>query len=437
MSTIKNVAGTTAALQANGVKPYSEGTKKLQQELNKHIEQGHISGPRLREDGKEGPKTRAKMHELQNFTKAQQCETTAVVPAKPTSVTKQPTKPLATDKNETKYPTVGEYVDGQIKKVGQELKEDAQVAAVTAIAAPVVAVIEARHLNQARERIAKLPMDPDGKWKQEAGKIFAEEQAAAKKEILAIPGKVADGVQDAAVAVKDGVVDAAVTVKEGVSDAADAVADGIQDGAVALADGVIAVGDTVVKAGKAIGNAADAFGDKITEMTHDLKDDAQVIAVTAIAPIPAAVIQGKHLEQARERIAALPMDPEGKWKKEASKILAQEQAEAKAEIIALPGKVVDGVADFAGDVKDAALYVAEDVRRDVVRTGQTIVKGYKIAEFAVEEAVHDVKDAVDDTAKGLKSAALYVAEDVRRDVKEARQDVGGFFQRVGKWISGD
>lgn len=436
MSTIKNVAGTNAALQANGVKPYSEGTKKLQQELNHHIDQGHISGPKLREDGKEGPKTRAKMHELQNYMKAQQCETgTAVVPLKPTPVPvapkpptgalapKQPTKPLPADTNETKYPTVGEYVDGQIKKVGQELKEDAQVAAVTAIAAPVVAVIEARHLNQARERIAKLPMDPDGKWKQEAGKIFAEEQAAAKKEILAIPGKVADGVVDAAEAVADGVHDAAVAVKDGVVDAADAVADGVHDAAVAVKEGV---SDAV----EAVGNAADAFGDKISDMAHDLKDDAQVIAVTAIAPIPAAIIQGKHIEQARERIAALPMDPEGKWKLEAKKIIAQEQAEAKAEIIALPGKVVDGVVDGAVAVKDDVVHAAETVADGVSdaahAVGDTVVKGYKIAEFAVEEAVDDVKDFAND-----------VADDINKGVKEARKDVGGFFQRVGKWISGD
>ncbi|HEY9900458.1 MAG TPA: hypothetical protein V6D00_14880 [Pantanalinema sp.] len=417
MSTIKNVAGTNAALSATGIKPYSEGTKKLQQELNKHIDQGHLSGPRLKEDGKEGPRTRAKMHEFQNYTKAQQCEPgTAVVPVKPTlppAVAQGTAKPaLPSDTVETKYPTVGEYVDDQIKKVGQELKEDAQVAAVTAVAAPVVAVIEARHLNQARERIAKLPMDPDGKWKQEASKIFAEEQAAAKKEIIAIPGKVADGVVDAAVAVKDGVVDGAIAVKDGVVDAAEAVADGVSDAA------------------HAVGNAVDAFGDKITEMASDLKDDAQVIAVTAIAPIPVAIIQGKHLEQARERIAALPMDPEGKWKQAASKILSEERAEAKAEILALPGKVVDGVVDGAIAVKDgvvdAAEAVADGVSDAATAVGNTVVKSYKIAEFAVEEAVDDVKDFAGDVADG-----------VGKGVKEARQGVGGFFQRVGKWISGD
>ncbi|MBO9539873.1 hypothetical protein J7643_04675 [bacterium] len=421
MSTVKNVTGMNASHQVSGTKPYSEATKKLQQELNKHIDQGHLNGPKLKEDGKEGPKTRAKLQEFQAFTKAQPAETTtAVVPAAPQAVVKAPTQAVVpADKNETKYPTVGEYVEGQIKKAGQELKEDAQVAAVTAIAAPVVAVIEARHLNQARERVAKLPMDPDGKWKVEAKKIFAEEQAAAKKEILAIPGKVADGV-----------VDAAVAVKEGVSDAADAVADGIEDAAVALADGVIAVGDGVVKAGKAVGRAVDAFEDQIAEMAHDLKDDAQVVAVTALAPIPVAVIQGKHLEQARERIAKLPMDPDGKWKVEAKKILAEERAEAKAEILALPGKVKDGVVDAAVAVKNGVVNTAEAVADGVsdaaTAVGKTVVKGYKVAEFAVEEAVDDVKDFAND-----------VADDISKGVKEARKDVGGFFQRVGKWIAGN
>lgn len=409
MSTVNNAAGLSPSLQPVGVKPFSEATKNLQQEINKHIDQGHISGPKLKEDGKEGPLTRAKLQEFQAFTKTQQTTPgTAVVPAGPTAVTKAPTKSMVpADKNETKYPTVGEYVEDQIKQAGKELKEDAQVAAVTAIAAPVVAVIEARHLNQARERVAKLPMDPDGKWKVEAKKIFAEEQAAAKKEILAIPGKVADGVHDAAVAVKDGVVHAA-----------DVVATGIQDGAVALADGVIAVGDGVVKAGKAVGRAVDAFEDQIAEMAHDLKDDAQVVAVTALAPIPVAVIQGKHLEQARERIAKLPMDPDGKWKQEAKKILAEERAEAKAEILALPGKVKDGIVDGAIAVKDGVVHTAEVVADGVsdaaTAVGKTVVKGYKIAEHAVDEAV----------------------DDVNRGVKQARKGLGGFFERVGKWIAG-
>lgn len=426
MSTINKAAGMNPALPATGIKPYSEGTKKLQQELNKHIDQGHIPGPRLKEDGREGPRTRAKMQELQQYTKAQQPDlgkaAQGVMPSnaevKPSTgfmptEAKSNVKPvLASDKNEAKYPTVGEYVEDQIKQAGQELKEDAQVAAITVVAAPVVALIEGRHLNQARERIAKLPMDPDGKWKQEASKILAEEQAAAKKEILALPGKVADGVVDGAIAVKDGVVDAAEAVADGVSDAAEAVADGVSDAA------------------KAVGNAVDAFGDQIAEMAHDLKDDAQVVAVTALAPIPVAIIQGKHLEQARERIAALPMDPEGKWKLEAKKILAEEQAEAKAEILALPGKVVDGVVDGAIAVKDgvvdAAEAVADGVSDAATAVGNTVVKSYKIAEFAVEEAVDDVKDFAND-----------VAEDVSKGVKEARKDVGGFFQRIGKWIAGD
>jgi uncharacterized phage infection (PIP) family protein YhgE len=256
----------SGAAPVSGVKPYSEDTKKLQAELNQHIELRHLPGPKIREDGKEGPVTRAKLQELQAYLKAQPSEPRAeAVPAKRTP----------TDRLETKNPTIGEYVDDQVKKFGQELKEDAQVIAVTAVAAPLVGLIEARHLNQARERIAKLPMDAAGQWKQTAKTILAEEQAAAKQEIIGLPGKLKDSGANAAQAVADRVSDTASGLKSAALYVAEDVRRDVARTAQSVADGYKAVESKVDEAIDNVQDAASGLKSAALYVAEDVRGDIQ------------------------------------------------------------------------------------------------------------------------------------------------------------------
>jgi hypothetical protein len=266
MNLASNVSKTSGATPVNGVKPYNEDTKKLQAELNKHIELKHIPGPKLREDGKEGPVTRAKLQELQTYQKAQATPATS----EQATVTRPPT-----DRLEAKNPTVGEFLDEQVKKAGQELKEDAQVLAVTAVAAPLVGLIEARHLNQARERIAKLPMDAAGNWKQTAKTILAEEQAAAKQEILGLPGKLVDSGANAAKAVGDRVSDTASGLKSAALYVAEDVRRDVVRTAQTVSDGYKAVESKVEEAIDSVQDTANGLKSAALYVAEDVRRDIQ------------------------------------------------------------------------------------------------------------------------------------------------------------------
>lgn len=369
---------------ANGqLKPYSEETKRLQAEINQAIDAGKLPGPRLKEDGIEGPKTRAKLQEYQ----ATQKTAPAATPAGP-----------STDRLESKDPTVGEYVEGQIREFGKELQEDAKLSAImlTPGLNVVAGVIMTRHMNQARERIAKLPMDPDGHWKTEAAKIFAEERQEAREEILALPGKAAQGVVDGVTTVVDGVNTAVDTVDKAVDHAID---QGVE-----AAKGVW---------NSASGKAAEAWSyarEAVPRAFKEVATDAQVAVIMAnpIFAAPSAIVLKNHMAKAYDRIMKLPMDPDGKWKVEAAKIRDEEMAAAKQEILGLPHRALDTVVDTATGVYEGAK------------------KGLLIAGNWIGQ---QVQEEIDET---------------KREIKQVRHGLGGFFgaiasglSRFAKWIAGD
>ncbi len=375
-----NAVRQTAAVNTQ-LKPFSEETRRLQAEINQAIDDGKLPGPKLKEDGIEGPKTRAKLQEFQALKQAAAATPTA-----------------SADQVATKVPTVGEYVEGQIKEFGNELKEDAQLSAI--MLAPglnvVAGVIMTRHMNEAREQIAKLPMDPEGKWKQEAAKILDKERHEAREEILALPGKAAQGVVD-------GVNTAVETVDHAVDKAVETVDKTIDQGIEAAKgawDGVSG------KAGEAWAYAKEA----VPRAFREIAADAQVAAVMVnpLFAAPSAIILQNHMAKAYDRIMKLPMDPDGKWKQEAVKIRNEEMAAAKKEIVGLPGRALDTVVDTATGIYEGA-------KSGVISAGNWIAK-------EVNEEIQETK----------------------QEIKEARKGIGGFFgaiasgiSRFGKWIAGE
>ncbi|HEY9856951.1 MAG TPA: hypothetical protein V6D05_14505 [Stenomitos sp.] len=369
--TLRQTAGVNTQL-----KPFSEETKRLQAEINQAIDEGKLPGPKLKEDGIEGPKTRAKLQEYQTVARPEELK----------SATAVATAQAQTDRLESKDPTVGEYVEGQVRAFGKELQEDAQLSAImlTPGLNVVAGVIMTRHMNQARERIAKLPMDPDGNWKKEAAKIFDEERQGAREEILALPGKAAQGVVD-------GVNTAIDTVDKAVDQGVEA-AKGVWNGAT--------------------GKVAEAWSyakEAVPRAFKEVATDAQVAAVMAnpLFAAPSAIILKNHMAKAYDRIMKLPMDPDGKWKQEAAKIRDEEMGAAKQEILDLPHRALDTVVDTATGIYEGA------------KKGLTIA-GTLIGQ-EVQREVNEVK----------------------REVKEVRHGIGGFFgaianglARFGKWVAG-
>lgn len=384
----------------NQLKPFNEGTRSLQIEINKAIDSGLIPGPRLKEDGIEGPRTRAKLQEYMDIKPD--------APATPS------------DRRDTKDPTVGEYVEGQIREFGKELQEDAKLSAImlTPGLNVVAGVIMTRHMNQARERIAKLPMDPDGNWKKEAAKIMADERHEAREEILALPGKAAQGVVDGvstAVDAVEGAVDGAVeAVEKTVDGAVDAVEKTVDQAAEAvdrtIDQGVAAAKDAWKGVSGKAGEALEYAKVAVPRAFKELATNAEVAVIMAnpLFVAPSAIILKNHMAKAYDRIMKLPMDPQGKWKQEAARIRDEEQEAAKKEIIALPGRALDTVVDTATDVYEGA-------KQGVITAGNWIGR-------QVQEEI----------------------EETKQEVKQVRKGIGGFFggianglQRFGKWIAGE
>ncbi|MEB3186440.1 MAG: hypothetical protein VKP72_03275 [bacterium] len=390
------------------VKPYSEATLKRQKELNGLIDQGKLKGTKLKEDGVEGPLTRALNAEAERIQ----------APPAPTARQGgigQAQPPAARDEVKTPTKTVGEYVENQIQELGKELKEDAQVAAISAVAAPVVGVILARNANQAREKISKLPMDPEGRWKAEANQILKQEMAEAKKEILALPGDAIDGMK----AGKDAVVRTAQEAGQWV--------DRQLDDASALASK--AWDKLEHHSGEAWNHAKEAVPRIFKSALEDAKVGA--IALNPLGAGPSAAIVARHTREAYDEIAKLPMDPEGKWKQKADAIIDREAGEAKREILELPGRAWDSVADGARQVADET---TQAVSRAVDATGKAIDQ----AVDATGKALHDVADATSrkahEIADGTVNTARKVARIVDHEIDEARDGLGGAIQNVGNWL---
>ncbi len=101
----------------------------------------------------------------------------------------------------------------------------------------------------------------------------------------------------------------------------------------------------------------------LTEAKNEFFESAKIAGVMAIpgVNVAAGVVYARHMSEARKEIAQLPMDPEGKWKDKARDIISRHHEAAEDEIIALPGKVVDGAVDAVDKVVDGAVDTAEAV----------------------------------------------------------------------------
>ena len=327
---------------------------------------------------------------------------TEVTPSKPT-----------TDVNQTQYPTVGEHIENTLTEAKNEFFESAKIAGIMAIPGVNVAagVVYARHMNEARKEIAQLPMDPAGKWKETARDIVNRHHEAAEDEIIALPGKVVDGAVDAVDKVVDGAVDAAETVWGGVTDAAESVWDFART--------------EVPRAAKELGR------------------DAAVLAIMAnpLGVAPSGVIIGNHMAQANKRIMDLPMDPEGKWKETARAIVREEMAEAKQEILELPGKAWQGVKDVSTAVYTGARDAVVATGEAIVDAGEAVVDGVRIAGEALVTAGEAVVDGavttVNTAVKAVDHAVDRTVEEITENFEKARKGLGAAFERFGRWIAGN
>lgn len=345
----------------------------------------------LNKDGKVTRQEAQQYLEQKLGTKTENKGTTDAIQAKPAT---EPTKtmaalaeaasPYAVDVVNTQYPTVGEHIENVLTEAKNEFFESAKIAAVMAIPGVNVAagLVYARHMNEARKEIAQLPMDPDGKWKAEARAIISRHHEAAEDEILALPGKIAQG----AVQAVDKAVDTAVA-------GAEAVWDGVTDAAAAVWE---------------------FAKTEVPKAARELGEDAAVLAIMAnpLGAGPSGIIIGNHIAQANKRIMDLPMDPEGQWKEEARAIIREEMAEAKQEILALPGKAWQGVQDVSQAIYNGA-------RHALIATGEAIVS-------AGEAIVETVDNAVDATVQAITE-----------EFERVRKGLGAAIERFGKWIAGN
>ena len=314
-----------------------------------------------------------------------------VLPAKPTG-----------DVNQTQYPTVGEAIENALGEAKNEFFESAKIAGVMAIPGVNVAagVVYTRHMNEARKEIAQLPMDPEGKWKAQAREIINAHHEAAEDEIIALPGKVVSGAVDVVDKAVDGAVDAAEAVWGGVTDAAE--------------------------------TAWEFAKTEVPRAAKELGRDAAVLAIMAnpLGAAPSGVIIGNHIAQANKRIMELPMDPEGKWKETAREIVREEMAEAKQEILELPGKAWQGVKDVSNAIYDGARTAVIATGDAIVSAGEAVVDGVNAAGQAVVSGVNTAITAVD-------NAVDQTIAEITENFENARKGLGAAFERFGRWIAGN
>lgn len=383
----------------------------------------------LNKDGKVG------RQEAVEFKEAKVAQ--AQGPAKPAA----PAKPQG-DVIKTQYPTVGEAIENTLTDAKNEFFESAKIAGVMAIPGVNVAagVVYARHMNEARREIAQLPMDPEGKWKDKARDIVNRHHEAAEDEILALPGKVAQGVVNAGEAVVEGVVDAGeavvdgvVTAGEAVVDAGEAVVEGAVDAAEAVWGGVTGAAQSAWEFAKT----------EVPRAAKELATDAAVVAIMAnpLGAAPSGIIIGNHIAQANKRIMDLPMDPEGKWKDQARAIIREEMAEAKHEILGLPGRAWEGVKDVSAAIYTGAQTALIATGEAIVDAGEAVVGGVVAAGEAVADAGEAVVDGVvhgvNTAVQAVDHAVDSTVEAVTNKFEQARRGLGGAISRFGRWISGD
>lgn len=161
---------------------------------------------------------------------------------------------------EPKYPTVGEYVQGRIDDAVDSTVTGLHGAAEIALPPLLlgeIAAIKASHKKAALDRIWNLPMDPQGKWKEIAGKISDEESAKANAEIRALPAVRA--LSAAGDAIGDGVVWTGRQIAKG----ADVVVDAAVDTGVAIGHGVQWTGQQIEAGARAAGRGITAAGEAV------------------------------------------------------------------------------------------------------------------------------------------------------------------------------
>jgi len=112
----------------------------------------------------------------------------------------------------------------------------------------------------------------------------------------------------------------------------------------------------------------------LIEAKNEFFESAKIAGIMAIpgVNVAAGVVYTRHMNEARKEIAQLPMDPAGKWKETARDIVNRHHEAAEDEIIALPGKVVNGAVDAVDKVVDGAVDAAEAVWGGVTDAAESV-----------------------------------------------------------------
>lgn len=155
--------------------------------------------------------------------------------------------------------TAWEFAKTEVPRAAKELGQDAAVLAIMAnpLGAAPSGVIIGNHMAKANKRIMDLPMDPEGKWKEQARSIVREEMAAAKQEILDLPNKAWQGVKDVSTAIYTGARDAVVATGEAIVHAGETVVNAVD---YAVDKTVQEITENFEKARKGLGAAFERFG---------------------------------------------------------------------------------------------------------------------------------------------------------------------------------
>ncbi|MNX77645.1 hypothetical protein D3C86_1091950 [compost metagenome] len=179
----------------------------------------------------------------------------------------------------------------------------------------------------------------------------------------------------------------------------------------------------------------DQFDQKMSGVLSGLHLVAETLPPVLVAEI--AGIHAKHKKAALEQIWQLPMDPEGKWKIKAEKIMDAEAAAARAEVRELPlvkavnnaGQAIASGASWLGGQIEAGVKglftgignVFKSIGKAITHAGNYVLDGFVSTGVAVGKGVQVVGRGIEDGARATGEAIREAGTTLSRGATQAYQ----------------
>lgn len=179
----------------------------------------------------------------------------------------------------------------------------------------------------------------------------------------------------------------------------------------------------------------DQFDEKMGGVLSGLHLVAETMPPVLVAEI--AGIHAKHKKAALEQIWQLPMDPQGKWKVKAEKIMDAEAAAARAEVRELPlvkavnnaGQAIASGASWLGGQIEAGVKglfngignVFKSIGKAITHVGNYILDGFVSTGVAVGKGVQAVGKGIEHGARATGEAIRDAGTTISRGATQAYQ----------------